>query len=582
MKVGGKMILIIAEMMLSLLNKLGIIIILAVIISKVGIFRKLIIKKNITLLDKIILSVIFGLIGIMGTYSSVPINGALANTRAVGVMVGALLGGPMVGLLAGLIAGGHRYLIDIGGFTAFACGVSTIVEGLIGGYAHYYIKNRKNKWEAAFIIGIVAEIVQMIIILMIARPFGNALELVKIILFPMVVVNSFGIAIFIGIIENIYAEYDRIAASQAEKTLKIANLTLPFFRQGLNHEVAQKVVDIIYDFVDVAAVTITNCNEILAHKGLGEDHHIQGRGLQTEATREVIETEKYKLIHKKEDIGCNRLDCQLRSAVIVPLKERDRIVGTLKLYKKEENSITPIDIQLALGLAQLFSTQIELSRVDEQKKLITEAELKSLQAQINPHFLFNAINTVVSFIQVDTTKAKQLLISLADLFRKSLSNNQDMVDMDVELKHIASYLEIEKARFGDKLQVKYDLEDHLTCKLPPLILQPIVENAVVHGILPRKNGGLVTIRCKKEENNILLEVIDDGVGIEAGQLNSLMHQTTSGNSVGLNNVNKRLINLYGEEYRLQIHSIYSEGTSVLIKIPCVEGRYSCEVKEGVA
>lgn len=569
-------------MMLSLLNKLGIIIILAFIISKVGTFRKLIIKKHITLLDKIILSVIFGLIGIMGTYSSVPINGALANTRVVGVMVGALLGGPTVGLLAGLIAGGHRYLIDIGGFTAFACGVSTIVEGLIGGYAHNYIKHKRNKWESAFIIGVIAEIAQMLIILMIARPFGNALELVKIILFPMVVVNSFGIAIFIGIIENIYSEYDRIAASQAEKTLKIANLTLPYFRQGLNNEVAQKVVDIIYDFVDVAAVTITNCNEILAHRGLGEDHHVRGYGLQTEATREVIETEKYRVIHNKEGIGCNRPNCQLRSAVIVPLKERDRAVGTLKLYKKEENSITPIDIELALGLAQLFSTQIELSRVDEQKKLITEAELKSLQAQINPHFLFNAINTIVSFVQLDTVKAKQLLVSLADLFRKSLSNNQDMVGMDVELKHIASYLEIEKARFGDKLQVRYDLEDNLSWKLPPLILQPIVENAVVHGILPKKNGGLVTIRCRKEGKDILLEVIDNGVGMEAEQLKYIIDHTSSSNSVGLNNVNKRLINLYGEEYRLQIHSEYNEGTSVLIRIPCVEGRYSCEVKEVVA
>ncbi|SET67504.1 two-component system, LytT family, sensor histidine kinase LytS [Natronincola peptidivorans] len=575
------MILIIGEMMLSLLNKLGIIIILAVIISKIGIFRKLIIKKNITFMDKIFLSIVFGAIGIMGTYSSVPINGALANTRIVGVMVGALLGGPMVGFMAGLIAGGHRFLIDIGGFTAVACGVATIVEGLFGGYAHYYIRNKSPKWEWAFLLGVISEFIQMIIILLIARPFGDALQLVKIILFPMVVVNSFGIAIFIGIIENIYTEYDRIAASQAEKTLKIANLTLPYLRQGLNYEVAQKVVGIIKESVDVAAVTITNRHEILAHKGIGEDHHCQGFDLQTEATKEVIQTGQYKIINDKDSIKCIKNDCTLKSAIVVPLKERDRVVGILKLYRTEENSITSIDTELALGLAQLFSTQIELSRVEHQNKLITEAELKSLQAQINPHFLFNAINTIVSFIQFDSGKAKQLLISLAELFRKSLSNNQDMVDMDVELKHIASYLEIEKARFGDKLQVKYDIQKNVVCKLPPLILQPIVENAVVHGILPKKSGGSVTIRCRKNHEDILLEVIDDGIGMEAEELKGLLNQQSDTNCIGLMNVNRRLINLYGEEYKLQIKSTYNEGTSVLIKIPYVKGRYSSEVKEEI-
>lgn len=559
--------MIIIEMILALINKLGIIIILAVIISKIGIFRKLITKKDVRIRDKVILAVFFGMIGIMGTYSSVPIYGALANTRIVGVMVGALLGGPMVGILAGAIAGGHRYLIDIGGFTALACAVSTIVEGTIGGYGYYYIKNKQGKWQYAFFIGVFAEIVQMLIILLIARPFQDALELVKIILLPMVLVNSLGIAIFIGIIENIYFEYERIAAGQAEKALKIANLTLPYFRKGLNYSVAERVVEIIYSSVDVAAVAITDDKEILAHKGIGEDHHVTGGNVQTEVTKDVIINGKHKIIVNKDDIQCTHLNCQLKSAIVVPLKEQDRVVGTLKLYKKDENSITSVDVELALGLAQLFSTQIELSRVDYQQKLLIESELKTLQAQINPHFLFNAINTIVTFMQFDTIKAKNLLLSLADLFRKSLKSNMDMVDISTELEHIASYLEIEKARFGDKLKVHYDLDNSINCKLPPLILQPIVENAVIHGILPKKNGGSVMIRSKKEINNILLEVIDDGVGIDDGKINSLLIDKEDYQSVGLTNVNKRLINLYGKEYQLAVERLIDGGTSVKIKIP---------------
>ncbi|GAB6086784.1 LytS/YhcK type 5TM receptor domain-containing protein [Alkaliphilus crotonatoxidans] len=564
--------MIIIEMILALINKLGIIIILAVIVSKIGIFRKLITKKDVGVREKIVLALFFGLVGIMGTYSSVPIYGALANTRVVGVMVGALLGGPLVGLLSGIIAGGHRYLIDIGGFTAFACAVSTIVEGLIGGYGYYYIKNKRGKWQYAFFIGVFAEIVQMVIILLLVRPFWDALELVKIILLPMVLVNSLGISIFIGIIENIYTEYERIAASQAEKALKIANLTLPYLRKGLNYSVAQKVVEIIYASVDVAAVAITDDKEILAHKGIGEDHHAIGALVQTEVTKDVIQKGKFKIIENQKDIQCNRRDCQLKSAIIVPLKDREQVVGTLKLYKKDENSITSVDIELALGLAQLFSTQIELSKLDYQKKLLIESELKTLQAQINPHFLFNAINTIVSFMQFDTIKAKNLLISLADLFRKSLKSNQDMVDIETELAHIASYLEIEKARFGDRLKVAYELDETITCKLPPLILQPIVENAVIHGILPKKNGGSVTIRSRKQVDDVLLEVIDDGVGIETEKVKALLKGRGDDKSVGLTNVNRRLVNLYGKDYQLAVESMINGGTSVKIRIPSIISR----------
>lgn len=567
MERGMVVVMLVLEMILALGNKLGIIIILAAIVSKIGIFKRLFIRKEVSIPERLVLAIFFGIVGIMGTYSSVPIYGALANTRIVGVMVGALLGGPWVGITAGLIAGIHRYLIDVGGFTAFACAIATVVEGIIGSYGHYYIKDKQNKYAYAFLIGIFAEFVQMIIILLLAKPFSGALQLVKIILLPMVLVNSLGIAIFIGIIENINYEYERVAAGQAHKALKIANLTLPYFKQGLNHTVAQKVVEIIYASLDVAAVAITDDKKILAHKGMGESHHICGGELQTMLTKTVIEEGNYRIISKKKHINCNREDCQLKSAIVVPLKDSERVVGTLKLYKQEENSISSVDVELALGLAQLFSTQIELSKVEQQKKLLIESELKTLQAQINPHFLFNAINTIVSFMQFDPNKAKQLLISLADLFRKSLRSNQDLVEVETEIAHIASYLEIERARFGDKLKVEYQLDDSINCRIPPLILQPIVENAVIHGILPKKEGGTVVIRSKRQGGEFHLEVKDNGIGMEKEKVERLLQDCDSVKCVGIRNVNKRLINLYGEEYRLLVDSTVNQGTTVVIRIP---------------
>ena len=555
------------EMILALINKLGIIIILAVIISKIGIFKKLLIKKNASLKEKLLLAIIFGTIGILGTYSSVPVQGALANTRVVGVMVGALLGGPLVGIGAAVIAGGHRYLIDIGGFTAVACGISTMAEGLIGGYFYYYIKHKKKKWIYALGIGVVAEIVQMGIILLVARPFGEALALVQVILVPMVFVNAIGIALFVGILENIYKEQERIAAGQAEKALKIANLTMPYFRQGLTPEVAKNVVAIIYEIVDVGAVAITNGKEILAHKGLGEDHHVGREPLRTQATKDVIESGKHQIINQSKGIYCTEKNCPLKSAIIVPLKEQEKTVGTLKLYKGEEYNITHLDEELALGLAQLFSTQIEVSKLAIQEKLLVDAELKALQAQINPHFLFNAINTIQSFMTIDGKKAKLLLTSLATLFRKSLSIQEDFVDFSTEIHHIKSYLEIEEARFGDRLQVDFQLAAEHKVKLPPLILQPIVENAVIHGILPKKEGGRIIISSRETQEECIVVIQDDGVGIGKEVLGTLLEEKKDQSSVGLMNVHKRLVNLYGEGYGLIIHSQEGTGTRVEIRIP---------------
>ncbi len=557
----------VVEMIGALINKLGIIIILAVIISKIGIFKKLLIKKNANLKEKFFLAIIFGTIGILGTYSSVPVQGALANTRVVGVMVGALLGGPFVGIGAAVIAGGHRYLIDIGGFTAVACGISTMVEGMIGGYFYYYIKHKKNKWIYALGIGVVAEIVQMGIILLVARPFADALALVQIILVPMVFVNAVGIALFVGILENIYKEQERIAAGQAEKALKIANLTMPYFRQGLTPEVAKNVVAIIYEIADAGAVAITNEREILAHKGLGEDHHIGMEPLRTMATKEVIASGKHQIINQSRGIYCAEKGCPLKSAIIVPLKEQKKTVGTLKIYKSEEYNITHLDEELALGLGQLFSTQIEVSKVAAQEKLLVDAELKTLQAQINPHFLFNAINTIQSFMIIDGKKAKLLLTSLATLFRKSLSIQEDFVDFSTEIDHIKSYLEIEEARFGDRLQVDFQLQREHKVKLPPLILQPIVENAVIHGILPKKEGGVITIRSRENVKECVVEIQDNGLGMAEEVLGNLFKEQREQNSVGLMNVHKRLVNLYGEGYGLIVHSREGTGTTVEIRIP---------------
>ena len=551
----------------NLASRVGIILVLALFLSKVGLFRKLVSKRNINLQDKIFLSIIFGLIGIIGTYTGIHLQGAIVNSRVIGVFVGGLLGGPLVGFLSGIIAGGHRFLIDIGGFTALACSLSTLTEGVMAGLLKRKFENSPYKISFALISGAFAEVIQMIIILLVAKPFPAALELVKVIGIPMIVANGIGIAVFMAITDSIFKEIENEAVYQAQLALKIADRTLAYFRKGFNEDTARDTAHIIKIMTNIEAVAFTDTEKILAHVGIGEDHHLPGSIIKTNLTREALQSKKYIVANTEEEIGCDFHYCPLKSAIIVPIKEEDKIIGTLKLYKSKENSITKVETELALGLAQIFSTQIELSKIDYQRELLARSELKALQAQINPHFLFNAINTIVSLTRTKPDEARKLLLHLGHYFRKNFDQNIDEVDLYKEIEHINSYIEIEKARFGDKLEIEFDIEEGIDCKLPPLILQPLVENAIKHGVLGKIEGGKVEIIAR--ENGIGTELIvrDNGVGIPRDKLECLFEDGCTKEGIGLKNVNERLINKYGSEYGLRLESEVDRGTIATMVIP---------------
>ncbi len=557
------------DLLENLSNRVGIILVLAVILSKIGLFKKFVSKQNINLKDKIFLAFLFGGFGIIGTYTGIHIQGAILNARVVGVFVGGLLGGPFVGTLAGVIAGGHRMLINIGGFTSLACAISTIAEGILAGLLRRKFEKSKSRVIFALITGFIAEIMQMLIILIVAKPYEAAMELVKIIGIPMILANGIGIAIFIAIIDSILKEIENESVYQAKIALKIADKTLKYFRKGYNEETAVETARIIYNMTNIKAVAFTDTEKILAHVGIGEDHHIAGNYIKTDLTRKVIENRDYIIANTKDGIGCKERKCPLKSAIIAPIKEEERVIGTLKLYKDQENSITKVEKELAVGLASIFSTQIELSKIDYQRELLSRSELKALQAQINPHFLFNAINTIVSLIRTQPENARGLLIHLGNYFRNNLQNQVNDVDLYREVENINSYVEIERARFGDKLEIIYHIPEDIKCKIPPLLLQPLVENAIKHGVLKKIEGGRVEIVASEEKNGIRLTVRDNGIGMSEDCLNGLLVKGNcqDNNRIGLKNINERLINKYGKEYGLKIKSKLNEGTIATIVIP---------------
>jgi two-component system sensor histidine kinase LytS len=551
----------------NLISNMSIILLIAYFLSKIKIFKELVTGKENTLGSKLLMSTIFGLIGILATYTGTSVNGALANSRIIGVLVGGIFGGPLVGFGAGLIAGFHRWAIDIGGFTALACGLSTVVEGSIGGLLSKRLKNIHHNWIYAFLAGMFTEIIQMIIILIIAKPFHDAWELVKIIWIPMVLFNPIGISLFVGFIDGIYKEQEKEAALQTKLALDIADRCLSFLRKGLSDPDIVEVARIILQMSDVSAVAITDRKQILAHVGVGEEHHKRNTPIQTKLTEKAIKTGKMVIACFQSEIGCSDLNCKLRSAVIVPLRRGDEVIGVVKLYLDRENAISNVHITLATGLARLFSTQLELAEIDYQKKLCQKAELMALQAQINPHFLFNAFNTIVSFCRTKPERARELLINLSTYFRKTLAQSDNLVSLREELRLVNAYLELEKARFEDKLKVTIDIpEDTQGCVLPQFILQPLVENAVKHGVLSMENGGAITVKAWKVNDETQIVIEDTGVGISEEIIRKLDADQLPKECIGLSNVNKRLKNLYGDDYGIKILR-KEQGTRVQLTIP---------------
>lgn len=538
---------------------------LALILSKAKVFKNIFAKETQNTSEKIFMGIFFGILSIVGTYTGISVNGAISNTRLIGVAVGGLLGGPMVGILAGAIGGSHRFLIDVGGFTAISCGISTFSEGIIAGLLSSRFKRSTNKIVFSIAIGVILETLQMTFILVSAKPFNAALELVKIVGIPMSINNSIGIGVFIMIIQNIKNITSKEVTLSAKQSLLIADKTLQYLKNGLTMETASKAAEVIYKSTDFDAIAITDQSKILAHIGVGDDHHLAGEFCKTAVTFQALQTGQITIANTKEAIGCSHRNCKLVSSIVVPLKDGLETRGALKLYKTTEE-ILEQDIELSKGLGNIFSSQLELSRLEIISKTAIQAEIKALQAQINPHFLFNAINTIVSLIRTNPESARSLLTRLSDYFRMNMQANKDFITLNEEINHVKAYLIIEKARFNDKLNINYDLKCNMKYTIPPLSIQPLVENAVQHGVNKKVDGGDITIRISESQKYYTVEVIDDGIGMTKEKLEEVKRYDES-TGIGISNVYKRIKSCYGDRCQFIIKSTVYSGTSIKMTIP---------------
>jgi two-component system LytT family sensor kinase len=343
------------------------------------------------------------------------------------------------------------------------------------------------------------------------------------------------------------------------ETLHTASLAAPPLRLGLNATSAGKSARHLHTLLGTPAVAISDTEQALAWEGPG-DHHAD-RLWQAAADGPL--TSGRPVVVRPEELLCNDPICLVRGAVVVPIAVDDRVVGTLSAITSTEPG--PGLVQAALETARWVSTQLELAELDRSRARLVRAEVRALRAQISPHFVYNALTTIASFVRTDPERARELLLEFADFTRYSFRSHGEFTTLAEELRSIDRYLTLERARFGDRLQVRLQIAPEvLPVAVPFLGVQPLVENAVRHGLAAKTGVGTVSIVAEDAGTACLISVEDDGVGMDP---EVLQRQAAEGGHVGLGNIDDRLRSVFGDEFGLVVETARGAGTKVSMRIP---------------
>ncbi len=489
-------------------------------------------------------ALIFSLFAIFGTYSGINVEGSLVNIRIVAIISGGILFGPWVGIVTGIVSGIHRYFIDIHGVTSIPCLITSVIAGVVSGYINTRVPKR-HRWSLGIAAGMICETLTMVLIYLFAEPHSLGAEIVSKIALPMIA-GELSVGLIVLLVQSVEGEKELVAARQAKLALDIASKTLPYFRH-INPESLATICTIIKNEIGADAVALTDTKVILAYVGTGEERYNIGHEIITEASKQSIRSGQITIRNKDAD----EKTPEIQSLIIIPLKEKGEVTGALKIYYRKAHKITYSLQAMAVGLSQMISTQLEVSRIEQMREMANKAELKALQTKINPHFLFNSLNAISSLIRINPDKARELIISLSSYLRYNLELNDELIDMKKELQQVRDYVEIEMARFGNKLNVVYEI-DEVEVMMPSLLLQPLVENAIVHGILKGKGAGTVTLKVEELGNRVRISVSDSGPGIDPEIIRKIISGEMPSARIGLSNVHERVKLIYGEGLHIRM------------------------------
>jgi two-component system LytT family sensor kinase len=344
------------------------------------------------------------------------------------------------------------------------------------------------------------------------------------------------------------------------QTLHTASLATQSLRDGLTPEGASKSTKHLRSMLGATAVAICDPATTLAWDGEGAHHR---RAAHAHA-KPVLASGR-TLVLTYPEIRCNDPDCPVRSGVIAPIVSDEQVVATLAAYGRSTSTGL---VRATEELARWISTQIELAELGRQRTRVMEAELRALRAQISPHFIYNCLAAIASFVRTDPDRARELLLEFADFTRYAFRRGSSYTTLRDELTNIERYLALEKARFGDRLVVSLTIAPEvLPVHVPILAVQPLVENAVRHGIEGKDGTGHVTITASDVGADAEIVIEDDGSGSDPETIRAVLSGESAADSVGLGNVDARLRQAFGDQHGLVIETAPGAGTRVTFRVP---------------
>ena len=388
-----------------------------------------------------------------------------------------------------------------------------------------------------------------------------------------------GLTLFLVSSILFFLDPDKLQSQYTERTLGIASDMLGDLQGGLTAQTADAICRHLLPETRAMTIAVTDRAHVIACVGTLATDFAPGSPIRTPATHYALEHGIIQsFTHAPYEAPGNAGRHEVPAGIVAPLKVRGRAVGALKFYYRGSREIDRTQYALAAGYAELISTQLAMRELEHQEELTARAEVRALQAQINPHFLFNTLNTIASFTRTDPLRARELLREFAAFYRATLDNSGSLIPVSREVEQTQRYLVFEKARFGeDRIVEDMVVEDDVKdAPVPAFVIQPLVENAVRHAM--RDEGPLhITVRVVSDgADTLLITVADDGVGMDEKTASRLfstgeepvdINQPQGGGAgVAMRNISERIRRFYGPRSSAQVLSVPGQGTTIILHL----------------
>lgn len=534
----------------------SIFLLLLLLICRTTFFREAISAKHFSRKHTILFIILFSVMSICGTYWNVSAGGGIINFRAVGIILGGFVGGPIVGTVTGLITGFHRAFF-IQTDASFIHGGLSILQGIAAGFLSKRLKSHHQQlWLWAFIDALVLELLFWMFFAFLTFPqsLDNPYGFFSLSL-PIIVTNTIAVSLFYMVIEFFIHQRDSEKTQTTRTTFNAVAALFATLHDGFNNTNIASIAELVTSSLpNLTWTAISYKDHLYIHTNYRND---------TDRNQGDAEIAILKLQKKLPDMP--------HLMTLLVMYHHDT-VGYIIAAKSKGDTFTKMGIEFLHGICHVMEAIYEYDKMKEEENLLAEAEIRALQAQINPHFLYNTLNTISYYVRSDPDTARKLIQYLSDYFRHSLNNPSKLIPLSEELHVIESYTELERARFGDRLKITYDFpKDKLdTIQVPPLLLQPLVENAVIHGIFKRPEGGKIKVGLIEHPKYYKIYVLDTGVGMSPRKRKKLLIDHKRRDQIGLINVHQRLLSLFGKSSGLHIVSKENKGTLVFANIPKIE------------